>query len=300
MTASPLHLPLALALERRPDASGSGRPLSPAEAERFAQLVAQDLARLVPGVERLDLALSAACHDPAELLRPGWPLHAALGELAARAPGSREAGGRIIAFGRAPEGFAAPALEPDASLGGGPLQLVPILLSGDPDHAAALGDVLERDLIEHGMAGAATALQVQEAMGLPLEHARYLTLNDLCAMTAMHYGHAGMESLWLLLESALFSPDRGYVLDAEDSPPALLRDGRVVLADLGEAAWLARYGARWPDPAGRERARRAWQARIAQFHAVLAAHGLHVHRTTLDRPEHLADDLHAAMDAVAG
>ena len=118
MTASPLHLPLALALERRPDASGSGRPLSPAEAERFAQLVAQDLARLVPGVERLDLALSAACHDPAELLRPGWPLHAALGELAARAPGSREAGGRIIAFGRAPEGFAAPALEPDASLGG--------------------------------------------------------------------------------------------------------------------------------------------------------------------------------------
>src|SRR3546814_9062548 len=72
--------------------------------------------------------------------------------------------------------------------------------------------------MERGMAGADTALLAQEAFGLQVEHARYLTLHDLCALMAMQYDHAGLAPLWPVLETALLSPDREAWLDAPPEP----------------------------------------------------------------------------------
>src|SRR5690606_23429277 len=72
----------AVALELRPGARPERVQLARDAAGRIADGVANDLARLLPESSALDLALAAALFDPAELLRPGWPVHGALAALA--------------------------------------------------------------------------------------------------------------------------------------------------------------------------------------------------------------------------
>jgi len=247
------------------------------EAQRLVASIARDLARLFGDLADLDLVLSAACHDPAELMRPGWPIHRSLGQLAEISPGET---GRVMAFARSGEGFAAPELAPDPALSGGPLQVVPLLLAGASERIAALGARMESELLERGMAGAEVALEAQQLMGLPLEHARYMSLNDLCAMTAMQYGHAGLEAVWQLVEGGLFDPAGNEFL-LEDGLPPLHRDGldlRLGSEDL--AAWNERHGAGL-DADALARRWSQWPARLRQVESVLAAHGLACRRVEL-------------------
>src|SRR5690606_33713257 len=140
------------------------------------------------GVEELDLAVVAAAFDPSELLRPGWPVHAALAEMARRAPASAQA--HVLGIGSHDDRMPAP-LTPDPALHEGPLRLVPFVLQGDDAAVAAVSTMIEDVLLEKGMAQAATALFAQDAFNTPLQHARYLSLDDLVALTAMQYEHAG-------------------------------------------------------------------------------------------------------------
>ncbi|MEP6634386.1 MAG: hypothetical protein ABJA62_09280, partial [Luteimonas sp.] len=137
--------------------------------------------------------------------------------------------------------------------------------------------VYERELMERGMAGAQTALLAQEAFGLRVEHARYLTLHDLCAMTAMQYEHAGLAPLWPLLETALLSPAREAWLDAPPEPLMHYTDGEARIALFMPEAWQARYARGVQDePERLQRAFAQFEARQRQFAAVLMAHGVTV------------------------
>src|SRR3954454_20828480 len=99
--------------------SGGNAPtcaaLSQEQTGRLVELLARDLDKLVPGASALDLVSAAAHFDPAEVLRPGWPLHRRLDELRQRAPG-REQGPRVIAFGADHEGVVPLPLAADAGL----------------------------------------------------------------------------------------------------------------------------------------------------------------------------------------
>lgn len=243
-------------------------------AAELAGHVAADLARLLPGVESLDLAVAAAGFDPSELLRPGWPLHAALADLAERAPGRD--GPRVLGFG-SHEGAMPPQLSPDPALQDGPLRLVPFVLHGDADEVAAIGRAMEEVLLETGMAQAATALHAQQSFATPLEHVRYLSLNDLLAMTAMQYEHAGIGPLWPLIETALLTPERQEWLDAPPEP--LLRwTGREVRAAMMDlAVWLeAGFAPAGMDPERVSRAYDQFQMRQRQLAAVLGSHAITV------------------------
>src|SRR5690606_41702753 len=88
------------------------------------------------------------------------------------------------------------------ALAEGRLRRLPFVRGGEPEAVAAVSDALEELRLETGMAGAGTALLAQEAFGLSVEHARYLTIHDLCAMTAMQYEHAGLAALWPIVETA--------------------------------------------------------------------------------------------------
>ena len=46
----------------------------------LADALAHDLASHLPEIRELDFVMVGAVYDQAQLLRPGWPLHAALGE----------------------------------------------------------------------------------------------------------------------------------------------------------------------------------------------------------------------------
>lgn len=282
-SAPALHVLGALALELRGDAPVARDRLARVEVGALAALVARDLAKFAPEAASLDLVTVGAHFDPIELLRPGWPLHRELDELAARAPRDPAApldAGRIIAFGAHEEQLPG-ALSPSADFIGGPLRLVPFVLSGATGVVARVGDTFERELLERGMAGADTALAAQEAFGLAVEHARYLTVHDLAAMMAMQYEHAGLAPLWPLLETALLEPDGEAWLDAAPEPLVRYAQGEARIAMFTPAAWHARYAADMPNDTedGRERQyrqHRHFEARQRQIAAVLAAHGVAV------------------------
>lgn len=295
--AATLQVLGALALELKGDAAVARAALAQADVGALAELIARDLARFAPEVASLDLVTVGAHYDPVEVLRPGWPLHRELDELAARAPGASKAPasqGRIIAFG-AHDGQLPGALAPSPDFTGGPLRLVPFVLgvlrqAQDERHdvVTRVGDVLEAELLERGMAGADTALAAQAAFGLQVEHARYLTVHDLTSMMAMQYEHAGLAPLWPLLETALLEPEGEAWLDAPPEPLLHYVAGEARIALFEPRAWKTRYAAQAPcdTPECREQLQRQhqhFQARQRQIAAVLGAHGVSVNYVHCDR-----------------
>ena len=288
----------ALALELSPGTAAGRDSVPQAEAGALASRIAGDLATFAPEAASLDCTLVGAHFDPVELLRPGWPLHQELWQLAAKAPRAPGGGARILAFG-SHEGRLPGALSPAPEYSGGPLRLLPFVLDGDEAVVARVSARCEADLMEEGMAGAGTALAAQEAFGLQVEHARYLTVHDLCAMTAMQYEHAGLAELWPVLETALLSPAREAWLDAPPEPLLRYAGGEVRMALFAPAAWRERHAPAVAadgddDDAARARLERLYthfEARQRQLASLLRAHGLAVEFI------HCRDDARAELSA---
>ena len=267
-----------IALELRDGDPPKQAALQADAAGELATQLGRDLAKLVPAVGECDLALFAAHFDPAEVLRPNWPLHRRITELLQRAPGQaglgQERRGRIVGFGADPSGEVPQPLQCEAALFGGGLRVMPFILRGE---AAAIASAeLENVLIDRGMAAADAALALQDGLGARIEHVRYLSLHDLLAMSAMQYANVGLDPLWTLLETALLEPDAEAWLDAGQEPLARYADGEVRIALFDPSAWSTRYAASVKDEAKLERGFAMFQARQRQFAAVLEAHGVPV------------------------
>ncbi len=246
------------------------------DATRAGDLVerlGRDLAILSDDVRALDIVLLAAHFDPAEVLRPGWPLHRRALELLQRAPGQGH-GARMIGLGADMHGDVPQPLRCDPDLLGGGLRVLPFLLQGAG--AEAVGAQLEALLLDRGMAAADTALALQEGLGARIEHVRYLSLHDLAAMIAMQYANVGLQPLWTLLEAALLEPDAEAWLDAPPEPLARYAEGEVSIALFDPTAWRARYAPADNDSLRLERGFEMFQARQRQFAAVLDAHAVPV------------------------
>jgi hypothetical protein len=262
-----------LAIELKPGAAPARLVLEQAAAENLAAGVANDLARFEAGAAELDLGLLAAAYDPVELLRPGWPLHRELDRLVAQAPGAGLP--RVIAFadreGRLPE-----LLQPRADFAGGALRVLPWTLRGPRTQATRVGEHLEGTLLDTGMANADTALAAQQAFGVPVEHARHLTVHDLAARMAMQYEHAGLGNAWPLLETALMATGEECWLDAAPEPLVRYAGGEARIALFDDESWLAAGFApdrsRDPERLGRDFDR--FQMRQRQLAALFEAHGI--------------------------
>ena len=253
--------------------------LGPEPGGELATRVGRDLARLVDGVVDLDLVLASAHFDPAEALRPGWPLHQRLLELHARAPG-RGQGPRVLAFGADAQGQVPAPFQAEPALAGGGLRVLPFVLVGAAETVAAAGQALEEKLLALGMAQAETALLAQDGFGARIEHARYLTVHDLAAMMAMQYDNQGLAPLWNLVEAALLAPQSVEWLDAGPEPLLCLEGGEVHMALFDPAGWCHHYAAALGGDEGEcARIQRVYDhflARQRQFAAVLEAHGIPV------------------------
>lgn len=263
-----------IALELRDGAPPRHGALVAAAAGELVAMLGRDLTALVPTVRDCDLALLAAHFDPAEALRPGWPLHRRASELLQRAPG-RAQGARMVGFGADAAGEVPRPLQCEPELQGGGLRILPFVLHGDAAHA--VGEALEDLLLDRGMAAADTALALQDGLGAQVEHARILSLHDLAAMVAMQYRNTGLDALWPLLETALLEPAAEAWLDAPPEPLARYGDGEVRIALLDPAAWRTRFAPVGEGDCARlERGFERFQARQRQFAAVLGAHGIPV------------------------
>lgn len=247
--------------------------LPAAAAGDVAALLGRDLAKLAPEVADCTLALIAAHFDPAEALRPGWPLHRRVLELLQRAPGKAQ-GARLVGFGADAQGQVPQPLQCDAALAGGGLRILPFVLTGTD--LAGVEEQLESKLFDCGMAQADAALALQDGLGAQVEHIRYLSLHDLLAMMAMQYQNVGMDGLWSLLQAALLEPETELLLDAPPEPLARYGDGEVRIALLDPAAWQRRNAADETDSHRLERGFGLHQMRQRQYAAVLEAHGVPV------------------------
>ena len=273
MTESAAAFRGVIALELRDGAPPRRPALDAAAAGDVAAMLGRDLARLAADGGGCDLALLGAHFDPAEALRPGWPLHQRALELLQRAPG-RAQGARVVGFGADADGEVPMPLHSDPGLVGGGLRVLPFVLRGDA--AASVGDVLEEVLLDRGMAGADLALALQDGLGAQVEHARLLSLHDLAAMMALQYQNVGLAPLWSLLQVALLEPEAEAWIDAGPEPLARYGDGEVRLALLDPQAWRKRYVEGEHELARLEQGFAMFQARQRQFAAVLGAHGVPV------------------------
>lgn len=215
-------------------------------AERFGAALATDVAKHVEDIHGIDLVCAAAVYDQAEVLRPAWPLHGAMDGFRARLPASAHG---VLSIGALDGRMPIAALQPDSRLHGSALRVMPWSLHGDAAAIAAIGARLEGELLDHGMVGAALALVLRDELGIAVQHARHMTLHDLCALNCSQYEHAGLGELWQVIEVGLLSPDREEHIELADGGMLSFRDGRA-------------------------RLRCADRRRHAQFRAILAAHGI--------------------------
>ena len=263
--------PAVLALELVPGEAPDRLELTRDEAQELAALMAQDLKDLLPGVEASRFAVAGALFDGVELLRPGFPVYATLDELARRIPRVTTQGG-VVAFGTHEGHMPAQPLVPDPRYAGGPMRLVPWMLLAPAELADDLGQAMERELAAKGEAGSRTADFLMRTLGIRLEHARYLTRDDLLALTCVQYEHVNLAPLWTMLEAALLTPYRDETALGSRGLPLRYSEGRVSVP--GIAGWFAREGTQGQNPT-HELAGTLFELR--QYAALLAAHHVPLH-----------------------
>lgn len=262
-----LALPIVLALEPVAGESPARMTLSRDEAAELAALVATDLHALVPQVDTARLALAGAMFDQVELLRPGFPVWATLDELARRVP--RRHLENVVAFGSHDGHMPAQPLEPSPVYAEGPMRLLPMSLLASAEQAEELSEQLEIQLVGRGETGALTADWLMRTLGVRLEHVRYLSRNDLLALTCVQYEHVNLAPLWALLETALLTPQREETTMSARGLALRYADGKVLAQS--PAQWLARQTG---DDAERMHGFAGIVFELRQYAALLDAHQL--------------------------
>ena len=262
-----LALPVVLALEPVAGEPPAQLTLSRDEAAELAALVAVDLHALVPQVDAARLALAGALFDQVELLRPGFPVWATLDELARRVPrGHLE---NVVAFGSHEGHMPAQPLEPSPVYAEGPMRLLPMSLLAPAELAEELSEQLEIQLVGRGEAGTLTADWLMRTLGIRLEHVRYLSRNDLLALTCVQYEHVNLAPLWALLETALLTPYREEATMSARGLALRYADGKVLAQS--PAQWLA---AQTGDATERAHGFAGIVFELRQYAALLDAHQL--------------------------
>ena len=263
-----LALPIVLALELVEGEPPPRLTLNRDEAAELAELAASDLHGLVPSVDQARLALAGALFDQVELLRPGFPVWSTLDELARRVP--RGHLDNVVAFGSHDGSMPAPPLEPSPSFADGPMRLLPLSLLAPEALAETLSEALEVQLVGRGEAGPLTADWLMRTLGVRLEHVRYLSRNDLLALTCVQYEHVNLAALWSLLEAALLTPYRAESAVTARGLALHYADGRV--SAQSPAQWLTAQTGGGDD--ARRHALAGILFELRQYAALLEAHQL--------------------------
>lgn len=177
------------------------RLLDRAASEQVLAHLAADLTRMFPEIARCGLAMAGALYDQTQVLRPGYPLHAALDQQLAG--GAERTGSPRLALGAEAGRMAEQALQPDPSIPPGLLQNLPLAVSAKPAVLESLEEAMEHKFLEQGQLSAHSARGLEANFGIAVTHARFMTLTDLLAMLRLQLEHFGFLPLWELLDAAL-------------------------------------------------------------------------------------------------
>jgi hypothetical protein len=251
--------------------------LGPRDAEQMLAHVAADLRALLPGIAECSLIAAGALFDQTQIMRPGYPVFAAL-EATAAAPANapRPFKPGLVSIGAADGVMPAEALQPGADIPLGLLQLLPVVVHGPAPLVEELGQAMEYRFLEQGQLAPHSAAWLQTAFRICVNHARLMTLTDLNAMLRLQLDHFGFLPLWELLDAALSGRASALRVRTPSGKSLEWRDGEVHAVFETFDFWAREGGG-----AGLPAARLAlaggygdWTREMRQYTTTLRAHGV--------------------------
>lgn len=279
-------------IETDPTRFRGERPASPGLPGRTAcdQLLshlAADLARVFPEIERCDLAVAGALYDQTQIVRPGYPVHAALDDLLSPGPAAAAHGRKRLAAAASDDGaMPDPRLQPDRSNPPGLLLSLPLSVGGDPGLVEPLAEAMEHRFLEQGQLSAHAARAVEAQFGIAVNHARFMTLTDLLALLRLQLEHFGFLPLWELLYAALTDAPGPVAAEARQGQCFEWREGAVHGAFQTFDQWAAHDPLSAGDGADESLAAgyAQWMREYRQYLTTLGAHAVPVvqHAASLD------------------
>lgn len=176
--------------------------LAAADAEQMLAHVAADLHSLLPDLRQCSLAAAGALFDQTQILRPSYPVYAAL-EAAAQRAGADPSGPALVSIAARDGKMPDARLQPLVDMPLGPLQILPVLVTGPRERMAVLAEAMEHRFLEQGQLSAHSANWLQSAFDVTIRHAQLMTLTDLNTLLRMQLEAYGFLALWELLDAAL-------------------------------------------------------------------------------------------------
>ncbi len=264
------HTRLLLGLEIRPPGDGLvHRLLDRADAEHLGHALAADLARVIPEATGSLLTLSAGLLDMTDLIRPGFPAHTGIEQLAEAAMNQQGFEPRVLSIGASGGRMPHPDLMPRQQTPQGLFLAMPLLVSAPTESGRSLENLAEQKLFEHGGLGPPGLQIITRTTGLEPVHGQMLTLHDLMALQQVQLEGAGMDASWKVLESVLVEPDKPFETRSAEGLKMAWDpvDGQVELEFLTPRDWLS-------DRAGDLVHYPFWLRAARRYPALLTAHGL--------------------------
>jgi len=276
--------------------------LSPTDSEQMLSHIAADLQALFPDISQCSLVAAGALYDQTQILRPGYPVFAALEAAAAQAGGEPFKPG-LVSIGARDGRMPASDLEPFSDIPLGLLQLLPVVIVGPAERVKELTAMTEYRFLEEGQLSAHSAAWLQSAFGVSVQHARLMTLADLNALLHLQLEHYGFLPLWELLDAALNRPEKPLTVASSSGKSWEWREGVVRTAFetfdhwAGQGMGAAMPASRMALAAGYAQ----WTREMRQYLTTLRAHGLTVQLHLPDTGEALDGSfLSDASEAMAG
>lgn len=188
------------------------RLLDRPSCERLANALAEDLARVEPGVSSAMLVVGGCLLEPNEMLQPGWPAWQALGDLARSVIREHGSSGQILAIGSHQGRPADARLSPPPQAPAGQFLAVPMLLISD-EPLDKLRRTMEEKLFETGGVHPPARALLSDAIGLDTVHGQLLTLTDLVALQHVQMDTAGLGGFWPVIEHILLDADQSTAFE---------------------------------------------------------------------------------------
>jgi hypothetical protein len=251
--------------------------LGPSDAEQLLAHVAADMRTLLPAIAECSLIAAGALFDQTQILRPGYPVFAAL-EAGASGPADapRPFKPGLVSIGAADGVMPAEALQPGADIPLGLLQLLPVVVHGPARLVEELGQAMEYRFLEQGQLSPHAAAWLQTAFRISVNHARLMTLTDLNAMLRLQLEHFGFLPLWELLDAALSGSTGALRVSTPSGRSLEWKDGEVHAVFETFDFW-AREGGGANLPAARLALAGGygdWTREMRQYTTTLRAHGV--------------------------
>jgi hypothetical protein len=258
-----------------PDAS---RPalLEATQAEQMLAHLAADMQALLPDISRCGLIAAGALYDQTQVLRPGYPVFAALEATATPGAGRFQPG--LVSIGGTGGRMPVDDLQPFDDIPLGMLQLLPLSIHGPAPLVTEIGHAMEYRFLEEGQVSAHSASWLAAAFGVSVNHARLMTLTDLNALLRLQLEHFGFLPLWDLLDAALAGREDALAVTTPSGQTYEWRESAVHTDFQTFDYWAARGGGA-DLPAGRLALAEAYAdhtREMRQYLTTLGAHGLTV------------------------